>query len=257
MAHRAFELGDNLKQGNNDEKAELHNALLQDAGMTNIERVADKTAKAAPQEGEKLSAAQTQFATAMKEYEGAQGDKAAALVKLGPKFEDAIKTADADFDTTMAKIGPEAKKLQPAYEAATAKVEEQQAKLQETFGKVPENDQDRVAALVEAYAKLGKGDDAIRTAIENGLAKYPGLIPAVKDLNAANNAPAIKQMAALEQQAGKAMQDRIFLRAGYAELLSQNGFEDKAEQYIRESAEIMGFPVPQRKPAINPGEKYI
>jgi hypothetical protein len=213
--------------------------------MTRIERVADK-GKTATAKADDMTPAEKQFAAAVKEYQ-ASPDKGKALLQLGGKFDGAIKTADDDFNKTMESAMPEAKKLQPAYEAATAKVEEQQAKLQGVFGKVPEGEQEKVAALVEAYTKLGKGDTGIKTAIENGLAKYPGLMQGVKDLDAATHAPAITQMTELEAKVKRAMEDRVVTRAGYAELLEGNGMSAKAEDLIREAAKIMGVPVPEKQ----------
>jgi hypothetical protein len=243
MTQRGFE--DWQPASTNTDKGDVHNALLDDTGMTRIERVADK-GKAAASQAADQTPAEKQFTDAVKEYQAAP-DKGKAILQLGSKFDGAIKTADDDFNKTMESAMPEAKKLQPAYEAATAKVEEQQAKLQATFGKVPAGEQEKVSALVEAYTKLGKNDGAIKTAIENGLNKYPGLIQGVKDLDAAANAPAIKQMDALETKVKRAMEDRIVTRAGYAELLEGNGMSSKAEDLLREAAKIMGVEVPEKQ----------
>jgi hypothetical protein len=246
---KGFDLGDNWQQNTdkNSDGAESHLALLQDSGMAHIERVADKGKQATTQKVDDRTPSEKQFEAAVKEFQGASGDKGAALLKLGPKFDTAIKTADDDFVKTMTAAKPEAEKLAPLYEAATAKVEEQQAKLQGTFSKVPKGEQEKVSSLVEAYTKLGQGDQGVKTAIESNLAKYPGLIQGVKDLDAASNAPAIKQMDALEQKVKRAMEDRIMTRAGYAEILSNNGFDAKAEDLLRDAAKIMGVEVPEKQ----------
>jgi hypothetical protein len=44
------------------------------------------------------------------------------------------------------------------------------------------------------------------------------------------------------------LQDRVLLRMAYGENLAQNGFDDKAWEYVKQAGEIMGIPMPDKKP---------
>jgi len=251
MTQRGFELGENWQQGANDQQAEVHNALLTDSGMARVELVAQKGDKAkgatagAEAQGP-MTESEKQFQAAVKELANSP-DKEKALLALGPKFDGAIKTADDDFAKFMKDAKGQVEKLAPAYEAATAKVEEKQAALMQKFAQVPKAEQEKVSSLVDAYSQLGPGDAGVKTAIEQNLAKYPGLIQGVKDLTAAGKDPAMTQMNALEAKAKQVLEDRVMTRAGYAEILSQFGQDAKAEDLIREAAKIMGIPVPEKQ----------
>jgi hypothetical protein len=243
--NRPFEHNENAAQSNSSDKAEAHLALLQDSGMARVERVADKATTQAAGDTKSLTPAEKQFVDAMNAYEKSP-DKGKAILQLGPKFDAAIATADKDFETTMKTAPAEAKKLQPAFEAATQKMEAAAAKLMGTFSKVPEKEQDKVESMIGTYQKLGAGDAAVKQAIEQNLAKYPGLIAAVNEETKAAKDPAIAAMAALQAKVETAMKDRVATRMGYADVLKENGMTSKAEDLERDSAEILGIPVPPK-----------
>jgi hypothetical protein len=239
--NRPFENTENAAQAGKGDNAETHLALLQDSGMARVERVADKQA-ATPGA---TTPAEKQFLEAMNAYDKSP-DKGKAILQLGSKFDGAIATADKDFETIMKTAPVEAKKLQPAFEAATQKVEASAAKLQGAFGKVPETEQEKVESMIGTYQKLGANDAAVKQAIEANLAKYPGLITAVNDVTKASKDPAITAMQALENKVETALKDRVAVRMGYADVLKENGMTSKAEDLERESAKLLGIPVPEK-----------
>lgn len=247
--NRPFENTENVAHSGKSDQTETHLALLQDAGMARVERVADKQVAAGA-----TTPAEKQFLDAMNAYDKSP-DKGKAILQLGSKFDAAIATADKDFETIMKTAPAEATKLQPAFEVATQKVEMSAMKLQSAFQKVPDGEQAKVESLIGTYQKLGASDAAVKQAIEANLAKYPGLIGAVNDLTKASKDPAITAMQALEHKVETAMKDRVATRMGYADILMENGMKDKGEDLEREAAKLLGIQVPE-KPKAKPNGMY-
>lgn len=252
MTTKQFELGDSW-QSQPAQASDTHYALLDDSIMSgSVEQIAarkgDKgqTARTADTQEGPATAAQKQFVEAAEAFDKST-DKKAALTQLGPKFEGAIKQADTDFDKTMTTVKTEARTLKPAYDAAIGKVQENQMKMVGAFQQVPEAEQQKVQALMQAYSLLD-AKDPIRAAIEKGLTKYPGLIEGAKGMEAAMNNPAIKRVEELKALSQTALQDRVMTRMGYAEALQQGGDQDKSYKFTKEAADLLGIPMPEKRP---------
>jgi hypothetical protein len=254
MTNRGFDLGDNLQSQQDDNNAaETHLALLDSAGM--LERVSqnDKTAqsdKTAGQTPQGETEAQRQYIAAEAEWHAALEagkNPKEALQALGPKFEQSIATADTAYGQIEQTMKTEGPRLRQAYQAATERVEQANGRYATAFGNVPEAEQEKVDALMNAYVLLDRNDPVAR-AIRTSMAKYPDLTAAADAVKTASNDPTIKRVDELTTRFQTALQDRVLLRMAYGENLAQNGFDDKAWEYVKQAGEIMGIPMPDKKP---------
>ncbi len=190
---------------------------------------------------QELTKSEKMLQDAMKQMEAAP-DKKAALKQLAPKFEDAIKQSDSDFEKVsktlvadLQKLKPEMEKVQPLIEAAGQKVSQ-------AFQKdVPKAEQEKVAAKAEQYLGLDAKDPA-KKALAADLAKYPNLKGAIDGLEKVieANRPLLEKVSEIQATAEQAVLDRYQTRLGYAMALHAGGDDVKAKAIYKEAQKIIG-----------------
>ena len=262
MTQRGFDQGDN-SQGSNGPNTDLHALLLSDSIGSPIRRVnseaesAQAGVDALRQNAERMEAAtaepqteaQRKLATAFEAYT-AVGDDAAAKKEalkegapIAKQFEDAIKTADAQFAKTVEQAKKEGAELRPKYLEATMMKAMNQMALQAAVEQVPAAERGKVESLLNAYPNLDP-KDPIRQAIVIDFEKYPGLNEAASNMEASIKDPTIARVEELQQELQVAMGDRVMTRMGYGEALNDSGDELRAFNQMKEAAAILGIKIP-------------
>ena len=171
-------------------------------------------------------------------------DKSEALWDLRPRFEDAIKTADASFTTTVTEVGAELKQLKPAMDAVAAIMKPHQDNFKAEFAKVKDEEKPAAAAFLQKYSSL-KPDDPVRAQMAEAMeSRYPGLIPAVDRLEKAlvDNAPQIKplneKLEGINGRLGAALSDRVNTRIAYSMALRSGGDDAKSAEVYEDAERI-------------------
>lgn len=231
------------------------------SGDANIVQVAQDAPQQAQDQGgegkigvkELVGADPKELSTNLKTLQGLAGhfdkasDKGKAMGEVKAEVEKTIAAADKGQKDAMDTANTEMKTLKPKLEADQAALKAAAGPLQAAAQKIPEAKREHVQAEVQLMTD-DQTSPAVKKAIEADLAQYPGLVPAVKTMVAAEQKaePDLKALQALKQKVGEAAEDPIVARMVYADMLEQAGDKAGAKQAQAEAMALqMGMTIEQ------------
>jgi DNA-binding FrmR family transcriptional regulator len=174
-------------------------------------------------------------------------DKAKAMGEVKPEMDKAVQGADDGFAAAQVKADAASKTLKPQFEAVSQALEAAKGDVQKSMAAVPEKDRKHVAS--EAMLLLDpQTSPGVKKAIEVELKAQKGLVPAVKEMVAAEKAaePVMAQVQALQKEMNAAQAEPILSRMIYADMLEQSGDKAGAKAMQAESMALqLGMPIEQ------------